>query len=171
VNLWTQIEGWASYRKSVTDLVEVERALERLRWLEEFVFHCGPEISIEYFQALQQQIEFAEKKLAELGGGGGRTELVLRPKTDAREWERWQREEMPEEKMVKRETCTFFAARRRALANSPLPGDDQVMAWGKDHLPSWVPTAEELGICESEFAAGQTPECYAQPEQPALVNR
>jgi hypothetical protein len=88
-----------------------------------------------------------------------------------REWERWQQKEMPVEKRVKREVCMFFAARRRALANSPLPGDDEIMAWGKDHLPSWVPCAEELGVCESEFVAGQTPECDAQPEQPAFVNR
>jgi hypothetical protein len=56
VNLWTQIEGWASYWKSVTDPVDVERSLERLRWLEEFAFHCGPEIPLEYFQVLQQPI-------------------------------------------------------------------------------------------------------------------
>jgi hypothetical protein len=97
--------------------------------------------------------------------------LVLRPETDAREWERWQQEEMPIEKRVKQEMCIFFAARRHALAHSPLPGDDEIMAWGKDLLPSWVPAAEELSFCESEFVAGQTPECDAQSEQPALVNR
>jgi hypothetical protein len=85
VNLWTQIERWASYWKHVTDPVDVERALERLRWLEEFAFRCGPEIPLEYFQALQQQIEFAERKLADLGGllSGGPAESVLRPETDA----------------------------------------------------------------------------------------
>ena len=152
MNLGTQIERWASYWKRVTDPVDVERALVRLRWLEEFAFHCGPEITVEYFQALQQQIGCAERKLAELGGGlgGGPTESVLRPETDAREWERWQEEEMPIEKRMKREVCMFFAARRRALANSPLPGDDEIMLWGKDHLPSWVPTAEELGSAEAE---------------------
>jgi hypothetical protein len=87
VNLGTQIEFWASYWKRVTDPIDVERALERLRWLEEFAFHCGPEISVDHFQALQQQIEFAEQKLAELGGG--RTELVLRPETDHPDRERF----------------------------------------------------------------------------------
>jgi hypothetical protein len=62
------------------------------------------------------------------------------------------------------------SAKARACVQ-PLPGDDEIMAWGKDLLPSWVPAAEELSFCESEFVAGQTPECDAQSEQPALVNR
>ena len=68
MNLGTQIEKWRAYWRRATDPADVERQLSKLRWLEEFVFHCGTEITAEEFRALQQQLEAGEKKLAELRG-------------------------------------------------------------------------------------------------------
>jgi hypothetical protein len=68
VNLATTVERWRRYWNTVTDPTEVEGQLRRLRWLEEFVFHCGPEIQTDDYRALRQQIEAGERKLAELQG-------------------------------------------------------------------------------------------------------
>jgi hypothetical protein len=68
MNLMTEMERWRKYWRTVIDADDVERQLRRLRWLNDFAFHCGQAISPEYFQALQQQIETRERKLAELRG-------------------------------------------------------------------------------------------------------
>ncbi len=63
-----QVETWKKYWETVTDSGDVERQLQKLRWLEEFAFHCGPEISRQRYEALQRQIEAGEAKLLELRG-------------------------------------------------------------------------------------------------------
>jgi hypothetical protein len=68
VNLFTENEKWRAYWQHVTDPADVERQLARLRWLDEYSFHCEGAIPADYFRALQQQIESGEKKLAELRG-------------------------------------------------------------------------------------------------------
>jgi len=68
MNLTTQVETWRTYWQRVTDAGDVDRQLARLRWLEEFTFHCGNVVHIDEFRALQQQIEMGERKLAELRG-------------------------------------------------------------------------------------------------------
>jgi hypothetical protein len=68
VNLFTENERWRAYWRHVTDLADVRRQLVRLRWLEEFIFHCGPEITPQDFQAVQEQIARGERRLAELEG-------------------------------------------------------------------------------------------------------
>jgi hypothetical protein len=68
-----QVERWEKYWRAVIDPAEVERELRRLRWFEEFVFHCGAEISREHYEALQRQIEAGELKLTELGGDVSKT--------------------------------------------------------------------------------------------------
>jgi hypothetical protein len=68
MNIATQVERWKRFWRTATDPAEVERTLERLRWLEEFAFHCGPEITPQHFLALEGQIERGERKLAELRG-------------------------------------------------------------------------------------------------------
>lgn len=69
MNVTTQVEAWRTYWQRVTDPSEVERQIQRLRWLEEFAFHCGNAVGVDEFRGLQQQIETGEKKLAELRGG------------------------------------------------------------------------------------------------------
>lgn len=61
-----QVERWMLFWQNVAEVSDVERALARLRWLEDFAFHCGTAISIEQFRALEIQIAIGEKKLAEL---------------------------------------------------------------------------------------------------------
>jgi hypothetical protein len=68
VNLATQVERWKRFWRTSTDPAEVERQLERLRWLEDFAFRCGPEITRQDFQALEGQIENGERRLSELNG-------------------------------------------------------------------------------------------------------
>jgi len=63
-----QVETWKKYWETVTDSGDAERQLRRLRWLEEFAFHCGPEITPQHFLALEGQIERGERRLAELRG-------------------------------------------------------------------------------------------------------
>lgn len=66
MTLLTQIEKWTKYWRTATDLEDVERQLGGLRWLEELAFHCGSEITPECYEALKQQIDAGENKLAEL---------------------------------------------------------------------------------------------------------
>ena len=66
MDLARQMEEWKIFWEKAYDAVEVERQLRKLRWLEDFAFHCGLAISVEQYRALQVQIEAGEKKLAEL---------------------------------------------------------------------------------------------------------
>ena len=68
MNLATQVERWNKFWITAAHHSELERPLERLRWLEEFTFHCGPEITRQDFQALQEQLEKGNTRLAELQG-------------------------------------------------------------------------------------------------------
>lgn len=74
-----QVETWKKYWETVTDAQDTERQLQRLRWLEEFAFHCGTEISREQYEGLRQQMESGEAKLAELGGGVPKTPTPAPP--------------------------------------------------------------------------------------------
>jgi hypothetical protein len=67
-SLARQVETWKKYWANATDPEDVKGQLRKLRWLEEFVFHCGPEISRHQYKALEMQIEAGEAKLAELSG-------------------------------------------------------------------------------------------------------
>lgn len=69
MDLARQMEQWKKFWDGVSDPGDVERQLQKLRWLEEFAFHCGTAISVEQYRALQRQIDVGEKKLAELTGG------------------------------------------------------------------------------------------------------
>jgi len=66
VNLATQVERWNRFWTKTTDPAEVARPLKRLLWLEEFTFHCGLEITPQDFQALHEQLENGNTRLAEL---------------------------------------------------------------------------------------------------------
>jgi hypothetical protein len=66
MNLATQVERWKGLWFKETNPSAITRHLERLHWLEEFTFHCGAEITPQYFQALQEQIENGNSRLAEL---------------------------------------------------------------------------------------------------------
>lgn len=68
MDLARQMEEWKIFWEKVYDVAEVERQLRKLRWLEDFAFHCGSAISVEHYRALRIQIEAGEKKLAELSG-------------------------------------------------------------------------------------------------------
>jgi len=76
-----QVERWEKFWRTVTDAAEVDRQLWKLRWLEEFAFHCGPgAVDREQFAALTLQIENGEKKLAELSGiDVPKTSVLRRP--------------------------------------------------------------------------------------------
>jgi hypothetical protein len=63
-----QVERWEKIWRMAVDSTDAERELQRLCWLEEFVFHCGQEISRVEYEALQRQIEAGEMKLSELRG-------------------------------------------------------------------------------------------------------
>jgi hypothetical protein len=63
-----QVETWKKYWENVTCPDEAERRLQRLRWLEEFAFHCGPEISLDQYRALEHEIGVGESRLSELRG-------------------------------------------------------------------------------------------------------
>ena len=82
MNLMTQVETWRAYWHHASDPGDVERQLGRLRWLEDFAFHCGGAIHADEFRALQQQIEAGEKKLAELRGDL----VVVRPQPEQPDW-------------------------------------------------------------------------------------
>lgn len=81
MNLVTQVEKWRAYWQRATDVADVERQLRKLRWLEEFAFHCGQEITPDMFRALQQQIEAGERKLAELLG-----DVDAKPQPEQPDW-------------------------------------------------------------------------------------
>ena len=68
MDLASQMERWKKFWDHVSDPADVERQLRKLRWLEEFAFHCGTAISVDQYRAVQIQIEAGEKKLAELYG-------------------------------------------------------------------------------------------------------
>jgi hypothetical protein len=68
MDLARQMEEWKKFWDRVSDPADIERQLRKLRWLEEFAFHCGTAISVDQYRALQCQIETGEKKLAELTG-------------------------------------------------------------------------------------------------------
>jgi len=68
MDLARQMEQWKKFWDSVFHPADVERQLQKLRWLEEFAFHCGTAISVEQYRAVEIQIEAGEKKFAELRG-------------------------------------------------------------------------------------------------------
>jgi hypothetical protein len=68
MDLARQMEQWKKFWDGVSDSADVERQLQKLRWLEEFAFHCGTAIRVEQYRALERQIEAGERKLAELTG-------------------------------------------------------------------------------------------------------
>ena len=74
-----QVETWKKYWANATDWRDVEGQLRKLRWLEEFVFHCGPEISRDQYRALELQIEAGEEKLSELRGDVPKTPPPAHP--------------------------------------------------------------------------------------------
>ena len=74
-----QVESWKKYWDTVTDSGDVDRQLHRLRWVEEFAFHCGTEISRDQYQALEQEIEAGEAKFSELRGDVPKTPSPAHP--------------------------------------------------------------------------------------------
>ena len=69
MDLARQTEEWKIFWEKVYDAAEVERQLRKLRWLEEFAFHCKRDaVTPEMFRALSKQIERGEEKLRELRG-------------------------------------------------------------------------------------------------------
>lgn len=63
-----QMQEWKNFWDRTTDELAVEAQLRKLRWLEDFAFHCGSAIGVVQYRALQIQIGAGEKKLAELSG-------------------------------------------------------------------------------------------------------
>ena len=74
-----QVEAWKKYWETVTSSDEAEHQLRRLRCLEEFAFHCGPEISRDQYRALQHEIGAGEAKLSELRGNVPKTPSLANP--------------------------------------------------------------------------------------------
>lgn len=69
MDLARQMEEWKIFWEKVYDGAEIDRQLRKLRWLEEFAFHCtGQAVTPEMFRALSKQIETAEAKLRALRG-------------------------------------------------------------------------------------------------------
>jgi len=84
MDLARQMEQWKKFWDRVSDPADVEPQLRKLRWLEEFAFHCGTAISVERYRAVQIQIEAGEKQLAELRGDYADISVALQ--TEQPDW-------------------------------------------------------------------------------------